>query len=430
MTDSRPLLAFVSPLFLFPNDAGGKIRSTNILRGLKGGAFRVRLLSPASAAQRSQWADDLHNVCDEFVGWQPAPTRPRWLRGFDLFGSLPVNVAADRTAPALAAVRADAARGDADVIVHDFVHASVLRPAGPARHRSVCFTHNVEAEIFARHAQQARDPLRRWLWISQHRKMKNFEGAALRGYDKVIAVSDRDARQFAQAYGVQGAEAIPTGVDLGHFTYQAPLGDSAVPTVVFTGSMDSAANIDGVQFFLAEVWPRVVATMPQARFKVVGRRPPSSLVALGGRSSGVEFTGFVDDVRPHVRTAQVSVMPLQVGGGTRIKAFEAMAMGSPVVSTSVGIEGLAVEPGVHFLCADTAAAFAEAVLQLLGDAAARQALASRARALVEARFGHKVAAAAFEAVCLRTLGGDRAAAPSVLSASTAGSVPAVEPAAV
>lgn len=412
MKTTRPRLSFVSPLFLFPNDAGGKIRSTNILRGLKGGAFEVRLLSPATAAQQTRWADELAGICDEFVAWHPAPVRPRWRRGFDLFKDIPVNVAVDRAAPAQAAVRLDAARGDVDVTVFDFVHASVLRPPQPGTGKTVCFTHNVEAEIFERHAAQVRDPVRRWVWRTQHAKMQRFEGAALRGYDKVIAVSERDARQFAQAYGVKGCEAIPTGVDLDHYAWQAePVGASTVPTVVFTGSMNSAANIDGVKFFLNDVWPGVIATLPLARFKVVGRDPPASLVALGRRASGVEFTGFVDDVRPHVRAAQVSVIPLQVGGGTRIKAFEAMAMGSPVVSTSVGIEGLAVEPGVHYLQADTAAAFTAAVVHLLREPPARQALAASARSLVESRFGHRVAAAAFEDICLRALG--RTAAPAI-----------------
>lgn len=410
MNDDRPRMSFVSPLFLFPNDAGGKIRTTNILRGLKGGAFRIRLLSPASETQRTQWASEIAGVCDEFVSWRPASRRPRWTRGLDLLKTLPVNVAADRTQPALDAVRADAARGDVDLTVFDFVHASVLRPSAPPRPgrlatKSVCFTHNVEAEIFARHAATAQDPLRRWLWTSQHAKMVRFERAALCAYDRVIAVSARDAAHFATAYGVRGAEAIPTGVDLEHFSWQPPPAVSASmpPTAVFTGSMDSAANIAGVQFFLGQVWPRVLAELPQACFRVVGRHPPAALVALGRRTANVEFTGFVEDVRPHVRAAHVSVIPLLVGGGTRIKAFEAMAMGSPVVSTAVGIEGLAVEPDLHYLEQNAAAGFAQAVLHLLQNADARTRLAERARALVEARFGHRVAAQAFEDICLRTL---------------------------
>ena len=402
MNDPRPRLAFVSPLFLFPNDAGGKIRTTNILRGLKGGQFRVRLLSPASSEQQSHWAAEINSVCDEFVPWQPTPPKPRWQRGLGLLGDIPVNIASDKTRPAMDAVQALADGDETDLMVFDFVHASVLRPA-QLRCKSVCFTHNVEAEIFARHAQHAPDMVRRWMWTSQHRKMVRFERDALRRYDGVVAVSERDARHFRDAYRVTQAHAIPTGVDLGHFTWQAPP-DAGSPSVVFTGSMDAPANHDGVQWFLNEVWPRVIAAVPAARFVVVGRNPPAALLATGRRIPNVEFTGFVDDVRPYIRSAQVSVIPLLVGGGTRIKAFEAMAMGSAVVSTAVGIEGLDVTHGQHFIESDDAAGFAAAVALLLNDAAARLGYSQRARERVESRFGHQVAARAFEQICLRTLG--------------------------
>jgi glycosyltransferase involved in cell wall biosynthesis len=400
----RPRLAFVSPVFLFPNDAGGKIRSTNILRGLKGGRFDLTLLSPASDEQVSRWRRELDGVCDEFVPWRPTPPRARWARAIDVLSQLPVNVAADRSAAGRAAVRQVCERKDVDLVVFDFVHAAVLAPPRLAK-PALCFTHNVEAEIFQRHARQARDPLRRWLWSSQHRKMEHFESHALRRFRRVIAVSERDARFFRQSYGVAEAEAIPTGVDLDFFSWTAPPEVDAghPPTVVFTGSMDWAANIDGVQFFLAEVWPLVLARTPAARFVVVGRNPPPSLQALARSTRQVEFTGFVDDVRPYARRAHAFVIPLLVGGGTRIKAFEAMAMGCPVVSTTIGIEGLEAVPGEHFLQCDEPAAIAEAIATLFADAAERQRLARAARALVEQRFGHREVARVFEDICQRAL---------------------------
>lgn len=404
MKAGRPRLAFVSPVFLFPNDAGGKIRSTNILRGLKGGAFDIVLLSPATAEQQTRWQAELQGVCDEFVAWQPAPRRPQWARAMQLLSDLPVNVVADRTPAGLAAVRELAGRSDIDLLVFDFVHSAVLQPAG-AGAPAVCFTHNVEAEIFARHAQQAPNPLRRWLWTSQHRKMQHFEGQALRRFQGVIAVSERDAQAFRDRYGVTRAEAIPTGVDLDFFAWQAPppVDEAHPPTVVFTGSMDWRANIDGVQFFIDQVWPLVLAERPDARFVVVGRNPPASLQAAARQSRNVEFTGFVDDVRPFVRKAHAFVIPLLVGGGTRIKAFEAMAMGCPVLSTTIGMEGLDAEPHVHHQQADTVPALATALLQLLDDAALRERLSAAARTLVAARFGHRAVAQVFEDICRRTV---------------------------
>jgi glycosyltransferase involved in cell wall biosynthesis len=401
---AKPRLAFVSPVFLFPNDAGGKIRTTNILRGLHGGAFDVTLLSPATAAQQAEWAPQLQGVCDRFVAWQPKAARPRWMRAADLLSDLPVNVAADRTRPALEAVRKTLAQGRFDVAVFDFVHAAVLRPVH-TQAATVCFTHNVEAEIFKRHAETAGKAAMRLVWRSQHAKMERYERDALRSFDSVIAVSDRDARQFRDRYGLASVATIPTGVDLDFFAWSEPaaVDEAHPPTVVFTGSMDWEANVDGVRFFLGEVWPLIQARVPQARFVVVGRNPPAALVEQARALKGVSFTGFVDDVRPHARAAHAFVIPLRVGGGTRIKAFEAMAMGCPVVSTAVGIEGLDVTDGEHYLRRDSAQEQAQAVVELLGNASLRLDLSRRARHRVESQFGHRVAAEVFEQACLAAM---------------------------
>jgi glycosyltransferase involved in cell wall biosynthesis len=167
--------------------------------------------------------------------------------------------------------------------------------------------------------------------------------------------------------------------------------------------MDWAANIDGIEFFLGKVWPLVLASRPDARFLIVGRNPPAALVALAQGLKNVEFTGFVDDVRTYVHASHAFVIPLLVGGGTRIKAFEAMAMGCPVVSTAIGIEGLGADKDKHYLERDDPASMAAALLELLRDDTLRNDLARQARELVEARFGHEKAARAFEQICLHAL---------------------------
>jgi polysaccharide biosynthesis protein PslH len=400
----RPKLAFISPVFLFPADTGGRIRSTNILRGLKGGAFDVTLLSPASTEQEHRWAARLADLCDRFVRWDPSAVRQSWRRTLDLLHPLPVNVVTDRTPAAVAAVRDILSPGAFELAVFDFVHAAVLRPS-ELDLATVCFTHNVEAEIFARHAAQARSLLMRAVWRVQREKMRRFEAEALRRFTSVIAVSERDAAYFRDHYAVVAPSVIPTGVDLQYFEWQAPppVEPDRPPTVVFTGSMDWAANLDGVGFFLDKVWPMVLGRIPSARFLVVGRNPPPAILEFGESTKGVTFTGFVDDVRPYVRDAHVFVIPLRVGGGTRIKAFEAMAMGCPVVSTAIGMEGLAVQAGEHFLLRDGAGELADGIVMLLGDEAQRRAFSVCARQCVEAKFGHRVAAQAFERACLDAL---------------------------
>ncbi len=391
---TRPTLLFISPRFLFPTDEGGKIRTANVLRQMKGGAFRIVLASPAPA-DVAPFRTELDGVCDVFHGWPGGVAQP-WRRVLALADRRPVSVATDDTAAGRAAVLAAIGAGP-DLVLADFPHAAVLLPATLDR-PSVCFTHNVEAEIYERHARVATGPMR-LLWPGQARKMQRFEGETLRRFDRVIAVSRRDAAALRQRFGLADVEAIDTGVDLEFFQPTPP--PPPTDTIVFTGVMDSPANIEGIRFLGDAVWPLLTRRRPGARAVVIGRNPPASLQASA--PAGFTFTGTVDDIRPHFAKGDVAVIPLNVGSGTRIKAFEAMAMGRPVVSTTIGVEGLDVIDGEHLLIADTAETFAAAIDRLLGDADLRARLIHNARALVEARFSWAHVARQFEAICLGAL---------------------------
>jgi glycosyltransferase involved in cell wall biosynthesis len=396
VSDRRQLL-FVSPRFLFPVDSGGKIRTTQILRGMKGGRFEITLASPAPADAQERFRAQLDSVCDHFVSWPEArrlPGHSLW-RLRHVAGSLPIPVATDRSHAGSQVVAQLMARRP-DVAVFDFPHAHVLAQSAPGVAR-VMFTHNVEAEIFRRHAEVAGNPALRWLWNHQFRRMQEFEGNVLRSYDTVVAVSARDAAAFKRDYGLAECRVIDTGVDLDYFAYREP---PEGHDVVFSGSMDWLANADGIRYFLDEVWSAIVAQVPQARMLVVGRTPPADLVELA-KSRGVnwEFTGFVDDVRDYLHRASAYVIPLRVGGGTRLKVFEAMASGSPVVSTSIGVEGLPVEPGVHYLRGDDAQSLASGVVRLLRERGTARQLARTARAYVEERFSFQRVARQFESFC-------------------------------
>jgi glycosyltransferase involved in cell wall biosynthesis len=403
-------LLFVSTRFLFPLDNGGRIRTVQILRGMKGGAFEITLASPSPPEGRTRFAAEIAAVCDRFVCW-PEPRRGpafRVSRLRHLLSPLPVSIATDRCRPGRRLVAAELARRPG-VAVFDFLHAAVLAPARLAT-PAVLFTHNVESEIFRRHAAVAAGPLARAVWRQQLGKMERFERAALRRFDTVVAVSQRDAACFRESFGLPRADVIPTGVDVDFFAYSPPA-DSG--RVAFMGSMDWLANRDAMEYFLEQVWDLVVREVPAARLAVIGRNPPPGLIEKArARGAAWEFTGFVEDVRPHVAGCAAFVIPLRVGGGTRIKAFEAMAMGCPVVSTSIGIEGLAVEDGRHYLRADTAPALAAAVVRLLRDADLRQRIAREARLHVEESFSFLRAARAFEEICARTgAAGDGRRAP-------------------
>jgi len=394
--DKRPRLLFVSPRFLFPLNEGGKIRTTGILRAMKGGAFDITLASPAPP-EVDRYEKEISSVADRFVSW-PEYRAGVLGRAAAVLSKLPVSVATDRSEAGRRTVAAE--MPEADVLVADFPHSAVLLPAeGPGA--SIMFTHNVEAEILERHASVATG-WQRIVWARQAFKMARFEGDALRRFASVIAVSARDAVALAARYDLAHVPRIDTGVDLEFYRYQAPR--DAARVVVFSGAMDSRSNIDGIEFLLRDVWPLVVAKNPEARMLVVGRNPPDALVAEA-RAAGLpwEFTGTVDDIRPSLEQADVAVIPLRVGSGTRLKAFEAMACGLPVVSTTLGVEGLGLEPEAQYLAADSAEDFARAICRLLRDLPARRRLAQGGRELLEARYGWDRIGRQFETICLDAL---------------------------
>jgi glycosyltransferase involved in cell wall biosynthesis len=401
----KPTLLFISPQFLFPLDAGGKIRSANVLRHLKGGAFETRLLMPATTGEEARWKSEIGALADEIAFWRTSARNALWKarRAIGFLSPIPISARADADAPAKRAVAAAIGRAP-DLVVFDYVQSAAMAPKRLAS-KSLFFAHNVETEILQRHADVATGVMKP-VWSREAAKMRRFERATCVRTDAVIAVSERDADAFRRKFGAARAFAIPTGVDPDFFSFAVPPADGP-PRVVFTGSMDWKANQQGLSWFMNEVWPLIAAARPDASFAAIGKNPPRAMVeAAAAKGFNWRFTGFVDDVREHAR-GQAYVIPLRVGGGTRIKAYEAMAMGVPVVSTALGVEGLPVTAGEHFLLADDARGFSAAVVKLLAEPALRERLAVAARRLVEENFSHAAAARVFERHCLAVLGAAR-----------------------
>jgi glycosyltransferase involved in cell wall biosynthesis len=393
-------LLFISPRFLFPLNEGGKIRTVGMLRAMKkDGPFEITLVSPAPA-DAGQYMADIASACDRFFSW-PARRTGKLNQVTGVLGSLPASTASDRSEAGQAVVAEELAKRP-DVMVADFPHSAVLLPKGKLSTPGVMFTHNVEAEILERHAAVATG-WRRLVWAREARKMNRFERKTLKRFDSVVAVSERDEIALAKRYGLPVVRRIETGVDLEFHAYQPPRAEGNV--AVFAGAMDSRSNIDGIEFLLRAVWPRIHAVRPEAQMLIAGRNPPPALVAEA-KASGMnwQFTGSVGDIRPYLRQGDVSLIPLRVGSGTRLKAFEAIASGLPVVSTTLGVEGLGLVPGEHYLAADTDEAFADAILTLLADAPRRIAMAEGGRALLEARYSWSTIARQFERICLEALG--------------------------
>jgi glycosyltransferase involved in cell wall biosynthesis len=284
---------------------------------------------------------------------------------------------------------------------------------------SVLFTHNVEAEIWRRHFETARQPLKRALMHGQWSRMLAFERKALDRFDLVLTVSETDRATFQRLYPSETRRyhVVPTGVDTEYFApacgaiHSGPRneagGVAAQPKhLVFTGSMDWLPNEDGMLYFCSDILPGIRREEPGATVSIVGRAPTPAVRRLA-EIPGVDVTGRVEDVRPHMACASAYIVPLRIGGGTRLKIFEAMSMGKAVVSTTIGAEGLPVTPGRDVLIADDPAAFANAVVHLLRNEGDRRQLEAAARQLVLDRYDWAVVAGDLEAALLRAAGQER-----------------------
>jgi glycosyltransferase involved in cell wall biosynthesis len=297
--------------------------------------------------------------------------------------------------PALQSEIAGALAGGIDVCVADFLVAAANVPLGEAT-PTLLFEHNVEYMIWKRLHDVETRAWRRALLAAEWRRMRRYEARACRLARLTVAVSESDRALLAANAPGADIRAIPTGVDAAYFH---PNGTVEKPArLVFTGSMDWYPNEDAIIHFMDAILPRLRRRVPGLTIAVVGRNPSERLKTIG-TAKGVQITGTVDDVRPYVAEAAVYVVPLRIGGGTRLKIFEALAMGKAVVSTSVGAEGLPLTPGQHFLQADGPDEFAGAVLSLLEDAPRRRAIGEAGRRLVEARYSWEQIGRQFERLC-------------------------------
>jgi glycosyltransferase involved in cell wall biosynthesis len=259
-----------------------------------------------------------------------------------------------------------------DVAVCDFLDAAVNFP-GRLNIPSVLFQHNVESEIWRRHAATAGNPAKKMIYRMEFRKMLRYERAVVRKFQHVIAVSANDRSIMMQWVDADRITVVPTGVDLAQYRPDPdpnPLAASA-PLITFVGAMDWEPNVDAVEYFCSEIWPAIKAEVPQARFRIVGRNPVRRVQKWASNSNSnddsIEVTGRVPSVVEHLRQSAVIVVPLRIGGGTRLKIYEAMATAKAVVSTTVGAEGLDVHHGRDIMLADDARSFAQAVIMLLRD---------------------------------------------------------------
>jgi glycosyltransferase involved in cell wall biosynthesis len=280
-----------------------------------------------------------------------------------------------------------------DSIVCDFLASA---PNVTDMRSCVLFQHNVETTIWQRHVEQSRSFPKKLFFQIQARKMEAYERKICRTAKHVIAVSDIDASRMKRMFGIETVTSVPTGVDVEYF---APHGAAPhMSDIVFCGSMDWLPNVDAVVYFLSEVLPLIRDRLPGATFTIAGRSPDARVLKAVQGLAGVSVTGKVEDMRPYLWGSKISIVPIRIGGGTRLKIYECMAAGVPVVSTTVGAEGLRYEDGKDIVLADDPGGFATACVRLLSNEAARRAIAHNALERTRKEFSWEAVSREFEAI--------------------------------
>jgi sugar transferase (PEP-CTERM/EpsH1 system associated) len=391
---------------LHPVDKGGKIRTYNMLKELKRD-HHVTYLTLDDGAAGATEREQAEEYCHELV-CIPHQPREKFSKGFyaellfNLASGLPYAIKKYESAEMRQQVIERSKNQTVDIVICDFLAPAINVPPRLSC-PSILFQHNVEAMIWKRHFEVQTNALKKTYLRGQWRKMERFEKEACRRFDAVIAVSAEDRDQMRDEYGVNAVFEVPTGVDTEFFT---PSGRENVDphNVVFTGSMDWLPNEDAIRYYTDRILPIVRRSIPNATLTVVGRNPYPGLLELSKQDPSIIVTGRVEDVRPYMERAAAYVVPLRIGGGTRLKIFEAMAMEKPIVSTTIGAEGLPVTDGRELRIADTPETFAASVVDLLTNREAAKQLGREAARVVREKFGWNGVAKRFAEICVATLG--------------------------
>jgi polysaccharide biosynthesis protein PslH len=395
-------ILFLTPQLPFPPRQGTTIRNFNLILHLAQ-QHEIDLLT--FLAPGEQLVDDspLHRLCRQVAAVrQPARSSKR--RAADTLTTLTPDMGLRLESSAMwEMVRAWTAQTVYDIVQVEGIELAQYGMAvaghNDGRLPALVFdNHNCEYLLQQRNAANDLRLPRRWpaaaYSVVQWRKLRRYETMILRAADATVAVSDADKQAMHRIAPDAFVTVVSNGINLEEYRPVDPVAGASAgvdrPKLVFTGKMDYRPNVDAALWFAHEVLPLVVMHVPGACLQLVGMNPHARLDELRSNPN-VELTGAVADTRPYIAAAAVYVIPMRVGGGTRFKALEAMASGKAIVSTPLGVEGIAVRDEREMLLADTPDAFAAAILRLITDlrtgAALQKQLGAQARRFVEQHYG-------------------------------------------
>lgn len=385
----------------YPPDSGPKVKTWNVIKYLAQ-RHRVTLVSFVRGDQRED-IRVLEKLCAGGVYTLPmerSKLRDAWYMLRSLFAGQPFLMIRDDRAAMRHLVDRLAAEQHFDVAHADQLNMAQYAARAPGAFK-VLDAHNALWLLYKRLWETMRPGPQKWLLGRDWRLLKEYEGHICREFDAVLAVSEEDKTALSEAAGrAVAATVIPIAVD----TDEVTVVDRPNPThVLHIGTMYWPPNIDGVLWFIREVWPLIRQRKPGAQFDVVGSRPPQEIAALSGDGTGINVTGYVPDPTPYLQRAALMVVPLRAGGGMRVKILNALAQGIPIVSTTIGYEGIAVTPGENILVGDTPVDFANAVVRLLDDRELARRIAHNGRRLAEEVYDYRRACVPIDDVYIRAV---------------------------
>jgi sugar transferase (PEP-CTERM/EpsH1 system associated) len=354
-------ILFLAPRLPFPCDTGGKIRTFNILK-------QIAKKNHVHLACFSFEKNDKDHVKEfERLGIEVSlvPMQQNWPGKLNevLLNSLPFSIAKYRSIRMRQTIRFLIKMKDFDAIHVDHLHMAHYQKYFEG---IPCFLdeHNVEYRILERCAKVEKSLIKRIFYQNEAKKMKEFEARKITEFQKVFVCSSDD-QVILNKLGANDVHVIPNGVDTDYFDSSSEK-DAKENSLVFTGSMDWLPNSDAITYFCKEILPLVWKKKNSVKLYVVGKNPTAAVKNLASLDRRVIVTGRVDDVRPHVQQASIFIVPLRIGGGTRLKILEAMAMRKAVLSTTIGAEGIEHSKS-NIALADTPESFSQAVVDLLND---------------------------------------------------------------
>ena len=411
---SRPLhVAVIDEELPYPPNSGKRIRTLNLLRPLARRhrityiAYRGADAAETRAAAEYLAAQGITPVLVDRVLPAKAGAMFYGRLMWNLLSPLPYSVQVHNSRALRAKIRQVAAEHAIDLWQCEWTpYGESLAHVAPGPW--VTMAHNVESTIWRRYGERESNLLKRGYIHVQRRKYERFERRMFALADRTIAVSSSDARIAEEQFGARDVAVIDNGVDVAHFR---PDGTPRDPyRALFLGSLDWRPNLDAVRFLLDHIFPTVVAREPRARLSLVGRKPPAWLVKRAEECPSVELVADVPDVRPYLRGCGAMVVPLRIGGGSRLKIIEALAAECPVISTTIGAEGLPIIAGAHYTEANAASEIAAAMVDAMRQPERHRAIARQGRQVVIEHHDWSLLSRRLETLWLTHAGGNARAA--------------------